>query len=94
MLQYEAASVFRAGSISTESDVLMSRLCVAQVAEIISDVREPIMEVSQPVDENESRRQQVQVGDSLPAEIIHRQSDHFQLASHWPIITSTLLFTV
>lgn len=36
--------------------------CVTQVAEIISDVREPIMEANQPVDENESRRQQVQVG--------------------------------
>lgn len=37
---------------------------IKQVAEIISDVREPIMEVSQPVDENESRRQQVQVGNT------------------------------
>ncbi|KAF0037422.1 hypothetical protein F2P81_010296 [Scophthalmus maximus] len=33
------------------------------VAEIISDVREPIMEASQPVDENESRRQQVQLAE-------------------------------
>lgn len=82
MLQYEADFVFRAGTMSTESDVLMSWLCVAQVAEIISDVREPIMEASQPVDENERRRQQVQVGNSLPAEIIHRQLDLFQLASH------------
>lgn len=82
MLQYEADLVFRAGTINAESDVLTSWLCVAQVAEIISDVREPIMEASQPVDENESRRQQVQVGNSLPAEIMHRQLDHFHLASH------------
>uniref|UniRef100_A0A8D3CMX2 Non-SMC condensin I complex, subunit G n=1 Tax=Scophthalmus maximus TaxID=52904 RepID=A0A8D3CMX2_SCOMX len=34
-----------------------------RVAEIISDVREPIMEASQPVDENESRRQQVQLAE-------------------------------
>lgn len=32
-----------------------------QVAEVISDVREPIMDTVQPVDENMSRRQQVQV---------------------------------
>lgn len=37
---------------------------VHQVAEIISDVREPITEVSQVVDENQSRRQQVQVGNT------------------------------
>ncbi|XP_074552794.1 condensin complex subunit 3 [Halichoeres trimaculatus] len=36
---------------------------IQTVAEIISDVREPIMEVSQPVDENESRRQQVQLAE-------------------------------
>ncbi|KAI3353201.1 hypothetical protein L3Q82_019761, partial [Scortum barcoo] len=36
---------------------------VQTVAEIISDVREPIMEASQPVDENESRRQQVQLAE-------------------------------
>ncbi|XP_071359364.1 condensin complex subunit 3 [Trachinotus anak] len=33
------------------------------VAEIISDVREPITEASQPVNENESRRQQVQLAE-------------------------------
>uniref|UniRef100_A0A665VRV1 Nuclear condensin complex subunit 3 C-terminal domain-containing protein n=1 Tax=Echeneis naucrates TaxID=173247 RepID=A0A665VRV1_ECHNA len=33
------------------------------VAEIISDVREPIMEASMPVDENESRRQQIQLAE-------------------------------
>ncbi|KAM4604222.1 condensin complex subunit 3 [Polymixia lowei] len=33
------------------------------VAEIISDVREPIMEASQPADENESRRQQVKLAE-------------------------------
>ncbi|XP_030591275.1 condensin complex subunit 3 isoform X2 [Archocentrus centrarchus] len=36
---------------------------IQTVAEIISDVREPIMETSQPVDENESRRQQVQLAE-------------------------------
>ncbi|XP_027873036.1 condensin complex subunit 3 [Xiphophorus couchianus] len=36
---------------------------IQTVAEIISDVREPIMEVSQPVDENRSRRQQVQLAE-------------------------------
>lgn len=49
------------------SDVRMIRLCATQVAEIISDVREPIMEANQPVDENESRRQQVQVGNNIPS---------------------------
>ncbi|KAM8879313.1 condensin complex subunit 3 isoform 3-T6 [Spinachia spinachia] len=34
---------------------------IQTVAEIISDVREPIMEASQPVDQNMSRRQQVQL---------------------------------
>ena len=53
----------------------MSRLCVTQVAEIISDVREPITEASQPVDENMSRRQQVQVGDTLPTGSTHKQLD-------------------
>ncbi|XP_071779296.1 condensin complex subunit 3 [Centroberyx gerrardi] len=33
------------------------------VAEIISDVREPIMEATMPVNENESRRQQVQLAE-------------------------------
>ncbi|KAK2817026.1 hypothetical protein Q5P01_025217 [Channa striata] len=37
--------------------------CIQTVAEIISDVREPIMEASQPVDENESRRQQIQLAE-------------------------------
>ncbi|XP_041640826.1 condensin complex subunit 3 [Cheilinus undulatus] len=37
--------------------------CIQTVAEIISDVREPIMEASVPVDENESRRQQVQLAE-------------------------------
>uniref|UniRef100_UPI0037E7C6E2 condensin complex subunit 3 n=1 Tax=Semicossyphus pulcher TaxID=241346 RepID=UPI0037E7C6E2 len=37
--------------------------CIQTVAEIISDVREPIMEASLPVDENESRRQQVQLAE-------------------------------
>lgn len=32
-----------------------------QVAEIISDVREPILPISEPVDENEKRRKQVRV---------------------------------
>ncbi|KAM7008781.1 condensin complex subunit 3 [Tautogolabrus adspersus] len=36
---------------------------IQTVAEIISDVREPIMEASLPVDENESRRQQVQLAE-------------------------------
>ncbi|XP_069553636.1 condensin complex subunit 3 [Brachyistius frenatus] len=36
---------------------------IQTVAEIISDVREPIMEASQPVDEKESRRQQVQLAE-------------------------------
>ncbi|XP_036972519.1 condensin complex subunit 3 [Acanthopagrus latus] len=36
---------------------------IQTVAEIISDVREPIMEASQPVDQNESRRQQVQLAE-------------------------------
>lgn len=53
----------------------MSWLCVAQVAEIISDVREPITGASQPVDENERRRQQVQVGDTLPNENAQKQFD-------------------
>ncbi|XP_056227267.1 condensin complex subunit 3 [Seriola aureovittata] len=37
--------------------------CIQTVAEIISDVREPIMEASQPVDENKSRRQQIQLAE-------------------------------
>ncbi|XP_061563634.1 condensin complex subunit 3 [Cololabis saira] len=36
---------------------------IQTVAEIISDVREPIMEASQPVDENENRRWQVQLAE-------------------------------
>ncbi|XP_008290651.1 condensin complex subunit 3 [Stegastes partitus] len=36
---------------------------IQTVAEIISDVMEPIMEASQPVDEKESRRQQVQLAE-------------------------------
>ncbi|TKS68157.1 Condensin complex subunit 3 [Collichthys lucidus] len=36
---------------------------IQTVAEIISDVREPITEASQPVNENESRRQQVQLAE-------------------------------
>ncbi|XP_035021313.2 condensin complex subunit 3 isoform X1 [Hippoglossus stenolepis] len=36
---------------------------IQTVAEIISDVREPIMEASQPVDKNASRRQQVQLAE-------------------------------
>ncbi|XP_041789440.1 condensin complex subunit 3 isoform X2 [Chelmon rostratus] len=36
---------------------------IQAVAEIISDVREPIMEASRPVDENENRRQQVQLAE-------------------------------
>ncbi|XP_020511331.2 condensin complex subunit 3 isoform X2 [Labrus bergylta] len=36
---------------------------IQTVAEIISDVREPITETSVPVDENESRRQQVQLAE-------------------------------
>ncbi|KAF3687656.1 Condensin complex subunit 3 [Channa argus] len=36
---------------------------IQTVAEIISDVREPIMEASQPLDENESRRQQIQIAE-------------------------------
>ncbi|KAM6941539.1 condensin complex subunit 3 [Lycodopsis pacificus] len=36
---------------------------IQTVAEIISDVREPIMEASQPLDENTSRRQQVQLAE-------------------------------
>ncbi|XP_037621500.1 condensin complex subunit 3 [Sebastes umbrosus] len=36
---------------------------IQTVAEIISDVREPIMEASQPVDQNVSRRQQVQLAE-------------------------------
>ncbi|XP_022614293.1 condensin complex subunit 3 [Seriola dumerili] len=37
--------------------------CIQTVAEIISDVREPIMEASQPVDENKSRQQQIQLAE-------------------------------
>lgn len=55
-------------SLPLRSIFKMSWLCLTQVAEIISDVREPITEASQPVDENESRRQQVQVGSRLSAE--------------------------
>lgn len=36
-----------------------------QVAEIISDVREPIFPISEPVDENEKRRKQVRVSKTL-----------------------------
>ncbi|XP_041837879.1 condensin complex subunit 3 [Melanotaenia boesemani] len=36
---------------------------IQTMAEIISDVREPITEASQPVDENENRRQQVQLAE-------------------------------
>uniref|UniRef100_A0A7N8X876 Non-SMC condensin I complex, subunit G n=1 Tax=Mastacembelus armatus TaxID=205130 RepID=A0A7N8X876_9TELE len=36
---------------------------IQTVAEIISDVRAPIMEASQPVDKNESRRQQIQLAE-------------------------------
>lgn len=60
----------------------MSWLCVTQVAEIISDVREPIMEASQLVDENESRRQQVQVGQTLPTESTQEQLDSVILSNH------------
>lgn len=35
-----------------------------QVAEIISDVREPILPISEPVDENEKRRKQVRVSET------------------------------
>lgn len=38
---------------------------MTQVAEIISDVTEPIMEASEPLDENMSRRQQIQVSQSF-----------------------------
>lgn len=58
-------------------------LCVTQVAEIISDVREPIMEASQLVDENERRRQQVQVGNT---ESTLKQLDRFQLPLHIGIL--------
>lgn len=34
---------------------------IEQVAEIISDVREPIVSVTQPEDENEKRKRQVRV---------------------------------
>ncbi len=40
------------------------RLYFNQVAEIISDVREPILPISEPVDENEKRRKQVRVSDT------------------------------
>lgn len=46
-------------------DVWGRRLRVTQVAEIISDVTEPIMEASEPLDENMSRRQQIQVSQSF-----------------------------
>lgn len=36
------------------------------MAEIISDVTEPITVASEPLDENRSRRQQIQVGKSDP----------------------------
>ncbi|KAG7261584.1 hypothetical protein CRUP_019230 [Coryphaenoides rupestris] len=36
---------------------------IQTVAEIISDVREPIMEASQPVDEDEKRRQQIKLAE-------------------------------
>uniref|UniRef100_A0A8C5IAT2 Nuclear condensin complex subunit 3 C-terminal domain-containing protein n=1 Tax=Gouania willdenowi TaxID=441366 RepID=A0A8C5IAT2_GOUWI len=36
---------------------------IQTLAEIISDVREPIMEASRPVDENKARRQQVQLAE-------------------------------
>nr|XP_046269871.1 condensin complex subunit 3 isoform X2 [Scatophagus argus] len=36
---------------------------IQTVAEIISDVREPIMEASRPADENENRRQQIQLAE-------------------------------
>ncbi|KAG7241282.1 hypothetical protein INR49_025800, partial [Caranx melampygus] len=51
------------GCLDTNEEGGRSTLCVAQVAEIISDVREPIMEASLPVDENESRRQQLQLAE-------------------------------
>lgn len=47
------------------TDVWGRRLRVTQVAEIISDVTEPIMEASEPLDENMSRRQQIQVSQSF-----------------------------
>lgn len=46
------------------------------------------MEARQLVDENESRRQQVQVGNSLPTESTLKQLDRFQL----PLHIGTLLF--
>lgn len=46
-------------SVAFHPSALLARR--SQVAEIISDVREPITGTSQPVDENQSRRQQVQV---------------------------------
>lgn len=78
MSQSETDFPFSTAIITTDTDGEMSWLCVTQVAEIISDVREPIMEASRPVDENENRRQQVQVGDALPAESSRRQLDPFQ----------------
>lgn len=35
-----------------------------QVAEIISDVREPILPIAEPVDENEKRKKQVKVSET------------------------------
>lgn len=59
-----------------------SWLCVPQVAEIISDVREPIMEASVPMDENMSRRHQVQVGNTQPTESPQEQLHSVILSKH------------
>lgn len=59
------------------------------------------MEASQPVDENESRRQQIQVGDTLPTENTQRKLDcvavqlHYCFLDGWkitPHITRVLVF--
>lgn len=62
-----------------------------QVAEIISDVREPITEPSQPLDQNQSRRQQVQVA----MHTFHSSSSHdapvMQLVWIWKCVTVCLV---
>lgn len=57
---------------------------MTQVAEIISDVTEPIMEASEPLDENMSRRQQIQVSQSFSLHVherMHRRGVRWKVLS-------------
>lgn len=71
------------------TDVWGRRLRVTQVAEIISDVTEPIMEASEPLDENMSRRQQIQVSQSfsLHFHIFSFAWEDAQMGVRWKVLS-------